>query len=184
MIRTAGAIGCRAIVLCPNNDKADGRTVDQVYHDTVAALKRIGPLFESAGIEGFVEPFGFSECSLRSKKTAIEAIGVSGEKVFRIVHDSFHHFLGPDEAFFPHETGIVHISGVESNIDQTQFTDGHRILIGPHDVMHNQAQIRALERQGYTGFYSYEPFSSQVQEMDFEALLAALDESLKFIQST
>jgi 2-keto-myo-inositol isomerase len=183
MIRTAGAIGCRAIVLCPNNDKADGRTADQCYQDTVAALKRIGPLFASAGIEGLVEPLGFSESSLRSKRKAVEAIGESEENVFRMVHDSFHHFIGPDESFFPLETGIVHISGVESEIDRTRLRDGHRLLIGPKDVIHNQAQIGTLERQGYRGFYSYEPFSAQVQEMDFKTLLAALDESISLIQS-
>ncbi len=41
LIRTAGAIGCQALVLCPNNDRDDGRTSDQCYQDTVAALKRI-----------------------------------------------------------------------------------------------------------------------------------------------
>ena len=183
MIRTAGAIGCQALVLCPNNDPDDGRTPDQCYQDTVAALKRIGPLLKDAGIKGFVEPFGFEECSLRSKETAIQAIRESGEDVYRIVHDTFHHFLGPDEKVFPAETGIVHISGVEADIGQAQFKDDHRILIGPQDVMHNQSQIRALEEQGYTGFYSFEPFSPQVQQMSITALSKALDESLELIQS-
>lgn len=117
------------------------------------------------------------------KKTAIDAIGESGEKVFRIVHDSFHHFLGPDETCFPLETGIVHISGVEADIDQAQFKDEHRVLIGPRDLMHNQAQISALERQGYSGFYSYEPFSAQVQGMPKEELAKALDENIELIRS-
>lgn len=183
LIRTAGAIGCQAIVLCPNNDPDDGRSSDQCYRDAVAALKRIGPLFKNAGIKGFVEPFGFEECSLRSKETAIQAIRASGQDVYRIVHDTFHHFLGPDEKVFPAETGIVHISGAEADIDKAQFRDDHRILIGPKDVMGNQVQISALEDQGYTGFYAFEPFSSQVQNMSIKALSKALDESLELIQS-
>ena len=84
---------------------------------------------------------------------------------------------------FPGETGIVHISGVEADIDQAQFRDKHRLLIGPKDVMSNRAQISDLERLGYTGFYSFEPFSPQVQKMSIKALSKALDESLELIQS-
>lgn len=183
LICTAGAIGCQAIVLCPNNDRDDGRTSAQCYQDTVVALKRIGPLLETAGIKGFVEPLGFSECSLRSKETAIQAIRESGNGVYGIVHDTFHHFLGPDEKVFPGETGIVHISGVEGDMDPTQFRDEHRILIGTGDVMGNRTQISALENQGYEGFYSFEPFGFEVQQMSPEALSSALEESLKLLQS-
>jgi 2-keto-myo-inositol isomerase len=182
VIDTASAIGCQAIVLCPNNDRDDGRSSLQCYRDTVAALKRIGPLLEAAGIMGFVEPLGFEACSLRSKETAVQAIRESGEEVYRIVHDTFHHFLGPDEKVFPTETGLVHISGVETDIDPTQFRDEHRILIGPQDVMDNQTQISELEGKGYSGFYSLEPFSPQVQKMPIKALSQALDESLELIQ--
>lgn len=183
MLMTARSVGCKAVVLCPNNDIHDGRTASQCYQDTVAALKRIAPLFETAGIRGLVEPLGFKECSLRSKETAIKAIRESGDGVYGIVHDTFHHFLGADEKVFPAETGIVHISGVEGDMDTTQFKDQHRILIGPRDVLGNQAQIRALESQGYEGFYSFEPFGSEVQKMSPEALSNALEESLKLIQS-
>jgi predicted xylose isomerase-like sugar epimerase len=68
-----------------------------------------------------VEPFGFSECSLRSKETAIQAIRESGQDVYRIVHDTL--------------------------------------------------------------FYSFEPFSSHVQQMTIKELSKALDESLELIQS-
>lgn len=183
LIRTASAVGCQGIVLCPNNDRDDGRTPDQCYQDTVAALKRIGPLFKEAGIKGYVEPLGFEECSLRSKETAIHAIRESGEDVYQIVHDTFHHFLGPDEKVFPAETGLVHISGVEEDMDPAQFRDEHRILIGTGDVIGNRTQISALENQGYEGFYSFEPFGSKVQQMSPEALSYALEESLKLLQS-
>jgi 2-keto-myo-inositol isomerase len=183
MVQTARSIGCEAIVLCPNNDIQDGRTASQFYQDTVAALKRITPILEKAGIRGFVEPLGFKECSLRSKDRAIQAIQESGSSVYGIVHDTFHHFLGPDEKVFPAETGIVHISGVEGDMDPTRFRDEHRILIGPRDVMGNQAQINALESQGYDGFYSFEPFGSEVQEMSLEDFSISLEESLKLLQS-
>ena len=49
--------------------------------------------------------------------------------------------------------------------------------------MHNETQISALEGQGYTGFYSFETFSSCLQKMSIQALTKALDESLDLIQS-
>ena len=97
------------------------------------------------------------------------------------MHDTFHHYLGPDETVFPEYTGLVHISGVETDIPTSQIRDGHRVLIGGRDIMDNKAQIQALESQGYNGFYSFEPFSSDVQNMSLEQLTDALSESLEFI---
>ena len=41
---------------------------------------------------------------------AIRAAG--GEGCYRLVHDTFHHHLAGETAFFPEWTGLVHISGV------------------------------------------------------------------------
>lgn len=181
MINVAAAIDCKGIVLCPNNDKKDTRSTHQCFKDTVAALKKIGPLFEEAGIVGLVEPFGFGECSLRSKTVAIEAIGESGFDSFKLVHDSFHHYLGPDETVYPAQTGLVHISGIDKALSKPQILDEHRVLIGAEDIMGNQTQIKALEDNGYKGLYSFEPFSSEVQDMSRDKLKAELLESLEFI---
>jgi 2-keto-myo-inositol isomerase len=181
MLETAAAIDCYGIVLCPNNDTRDTRTSEQVYQDTVAALKKIAPLLKESGMTGLVEPLGFEECSLRSKKTAIQAIQESGYDDYRIVHDTFHHYLGPDETVFPEYTGLVHISGVETDIPTSQIRDSHRVLIGNRDIMDNRAQIRTLESRGYSGVYSFEPFSSDVQNMSLEGLKEALSESLEFM---
>lgn len=181
MLETAAAIGCYGIVLCPHNDVNDTRTAEQFYQETVAALKKAAPLFQGSGIIGLVEPLGFEECSLRSKNTAVQAIQESGYDGYRLVHDTFHHYLGPDETFFPEYTGIVHISGVETDIPMSQIRDGHRILIGEKDIMGNKAQIRALESQGYTGMYSFEPFSPEVQHLSLEELKRAFAACLEFL---
>lgn len=181
MLKTAAAIGCGAVVLCPNNDVEDKRTQEQFYSETVAALQKLAPLFEESGITGLVEPLGFEECSLRSKKIAIQAIQESGYDSYRLVHDTFHHYLGPDDIIYPEHTGLVHISGVETDIPTSQIRDEHRILIGERDIMDNKAQIHALESQGYKGFYSFEPFSADVQNMSLDEVKASLKESLKFI---
>lgn len=181
MLETAAALGCYGIVLCPHNDVNDTRTPEQCYQETVRALKELAPLFKDSEITGLVEPLGFEECSLRSKQTAVQAIQESGYDGYRLVHDTFHHYLGPDETFFPEYTGLVHISGVETDIPTSQIRDGHRILIGEKDIMGNKAQIRALESQGYTGMYSFEPFSPEVQNMPLEELKRALSACLKFL---
>ena len=181
MLKIASAIGCGAIVLCPNNDVEDKRSQEQFYSETVAALKRLAPLFKESGITGLVEPLGFEECSLPSKETAVKAIQESGYDGYKLVHDTFHHYLGPDENFYPAYTGLVHISGVETDIPKNQIRDEHRILIDSQDIMSNKEQIKTLETEGYSGNYSFEPFSTEVQNMSLETLKESIQESLKFI---
>ncbi|MEW5814695.1 MAG: TIM barrel protein, partial [Spirochaetota bacterium] len=96
LVGLARAINCQAIVLCPNNDREDHRDRETIYRATVEALKRFSPVFDHSGVSGYVEPLGFEECSLRSKITAIEAIRQAGGRNLRIVHDTFHHRIGPD----------------------------------------------------------------------------------------
>ncbi len=181
MLTIAAALGCEAIVLCPNNDVEDKRTQEQFYTETVAALRKLAPLFEESGVSGLVEPLGFEESSLRSKDTAVKAIQESGYEGYKLVHDTFHHYLSSDESFYPTYTGLVHISGVKAGIPKTQIRDEHRILIGPRDIMRNKEQIKMLETDGYTGVYSFEPFSTTVQNMSSETLQETLQESLRFL---
>lgn len=105
----------------------------------------------------------------------------SGYDGYKLVHDTFHHYLGPDENFYPSYTGLVHISGVETNIPKSEIRDEHRILISADDMMSNKEQINTLETQGYTGAYSFEPFSGEVQNMSLKALKEATKESLAFL---
>ncbi len=181
MLKTASAIECEAIVLCPNNDVDDTRTQEQLYSETVAALQKLAPLFEENGIVGLVEPLGFEECSLRSKETAVRAIEESGYDGYKLVHDTFHHYLSPDEHFYPAHTGLVHISGVGTNIPKNQIRDEQRILIDSQDIMSNKDQIKVLEAGGYSGIYSFEPFSAEVQNMSLDTLKESIKESLSFI---
>lgn len=182
-LKTVSAIGCNAVVLCPNNDAGDTRSPEQFYSDTVTALKTIAPLFEESGITGLIEPLGFEESSLRSKETVVQAIQESGYGKYKLVHDTFHHYLSSDERFYSSYTGLVHISGVETDIPKSWIKDEHRILISSHDIMNNKEQLHMLETQGYTGSYSFEPFSAEIQNMPLEALKEAIEESLTFMMS-
>ena len=188
LIRLSVAIDCEAIVLVPTNDTNDKRDSDVIMQETVTALKAFGPLFEDNGIWGYVEPLGFEECSLRSKVGALQAIRESGCKNYKIVHDTFHHYLGPDTDDTLKEndydisyTGLVHVSGVESHIPSNQYKDDHRILITEGDRLKNIEQLELLINLGYKGDISFEPFAKDVQELEIEALEAAINQSIDFI---
>jgi 2-keto-myo-inositol isomerase len=187
LIRLSVAIDCAAIVLVPNNDINDKRRSGAILKETVAALKAFGPLFEDSGLWGYIEPLGFEECSLRSKVTALHAIQESGYRNYKIVHDTFHHYLGPDtDDTLKHNydisyTGLVHVSGVESKIPSNKYKDDHRILITDRDCLRNREQLKLLSRLGYAGDISFEPFAREVQGMEIEALKAAINQSINFI---
>lgn len=188
LIRLSAAIDCAAIVLVPNNDLNDKRGSEAILKETVAALKAFGPLFEDSGIFGYIEPLGFEECSLRSKVTALQAIQEAGCCSYKIVHDTFHHHLGPDtddileNNYDISYTGLVHVSGVESKIPSEAYKDDHRILITDRDRFRNREQIELLTRLGYQGDISFEPFAKEVQMMEIEALKAAVNQSIDFIR--
>jgi 2-keto-myo-inositol isomerase len=179
MAQIARSIGCRAIVLCPNNDRSDKRTAGEASRDTVQALKALRPVLEDAGVAGYVEPLGFPESSLNSVFLARQAIGEAGGGCYKIVYDTFHHYLGPDT---PEEiessldvsmVGIVHASGVEEQADKLSLRDEHRLLITESDRLGNLTQIARLTGLGYTGTVSLECFSPQLHQMDQRGFLIA-----------
>ncbi|GAG71483.1 unnamed protein product [marine sediment metagenome] len=165
LINLSLSIGCKAIVLCPNNDVNDKRGSEEIFKETVKALKSFGPLFKDSGLWGYLEPLGFEECSLRSIVTAMKAIRESDYPVYKIVHDTFHHHLGPDtfDTIENHYdisyTGLVHISGVECNIPVEEYRDNHRVLVTEQDRLQTKEQIELLLKLGYKENISFEPFS-------------------------
>lgn len=189
LLELACAIGCKAIVLCPNNDAGDRRDSEQRLHDTVDALVAFGPKFEKAKVGGLIEPLGFGISSLASLLVAQSAIAMSGFSCYRIVHDTFHHHIGPDDmavlgkGYDVKNTGLVHISGVESDIPTSEYRDAHRVLVGPSDRMKSKEQVKRLLELGYGGLISFEPFSTAVQGLDEKALAAALKKSLEYLMS-
>ncbi len=176
MLREANAIHAQALVLCPHCDATDHRADEEKKHDTAEMLLLLAPLFAKYGVAGYVEPLGFGISSLRSATLAQTIIRNTGG-AFSIVLDSFHHYLYvEDEAAFEADIaieniGLVHLSGVEDGRGKTLLGDEERIMLSPRDRMNNIAQVRRLEKMGYQGCYSFEPFSSvlgQWSEADIE----------------
>jgi len=187
LINLSLSISCKVIVLCPNNDINDKRNPEEIFKETVKALKSFGPLFQDSGMQGYLEPLGFEECSLRSIVIAMKAIQESGYPVYKIVHDTFHHHIGPDtfdtieNDYDISYTGLVHISGVECNIPVDEYRDNHRVLVSEQDRLQTKEQIALLLKLGYAGNISFEPFSEKVQEMEIEKIKSAINHSIEYI---
>ena len=187
LINLSLSIRCKAIVLCPNNDINDKRNPEEIFEETVKSLKSFGPLFQDSGMQGYLEPLGFEECSLRSLVTAMKAIQESGYPVYKTVHDTFHHHIGPDtfdtieNDYDISYTGLVHISGVECNIPVKEYRDNHRVLVTEQDKLQTKEQIKLLLKLGYAGNISFEPFSQKVQKMEIEKIKSAINNSIEYI---
>ena len=187
LLDLATAIGCKAVVLCPNNDPADARSQTQRTAETVDALEAFGPIFQAAGVLGYVEPLGFAISSLASLVVAQGAIQKSGHSCYRVVYDTFHHFIGPENksvlgtTYSVSTTGLVHVSGVEADIPKDLCRDEHRVLAGPGDRMKSKEQMVRLDELGYTGDFSFEPFSPVIQRLGKAELAASVGKSLDYL---
>ena len=189
LLDLAAALHCTAVVMCPNNDTADHRDARTRVEETVSGLKAYGPAFTRRGIQGWVEPLGFSESSLSSVVVATQAVKKSGFDCYRVVFDTFHHFLGPDTEhdidaeFARSQAGLIHVSGVEAGLPQETWRDAQRVLVGSSDRMASKKQIDHMIALGYTGLISFEPFASEVQTMGRNALASALRKSIDYLSA-
>jgi 2-keto-myo-inositol isomerase len=182
LIAEARRIDCPQIVLCPLNDANDKRSPAQRADELVTALTAYGPLFAEAKMIGLVEPLGFEICSLRTKKDALEGIArCNFPESYRLLHDTFHHYLSGETEFFPKQTAIVHVSGVPPGKKKAAITDEDRILVTEDDIMDNRGQVATLLEAGCTAPISYEPFSSRVRDLPLLELKTQLQKSIDYL---
>lgn len=187
LLDLASAIHCPAIVLCPLNDPADTRDQRQRFGETVSCLQAYRQIFADAGIKGYLEPLGFAESSLSSLIAAQAVIWESGAQCYRIVYDTFHHYIGPDDADLLEAEldvnliGLVHASGVESKLPKQRYRDEHRGLITEKDQIGNLGQIQFLRRRGFDGPVSLEPFASRVQTLPEHEFKTALSRCIDLL---
>jgi 2-keto-myo-inositol isomerase len=180
LARYARGCGAPALVLCPVNDATYRLPEPERRERLRAALRGLAPILADAGVTGLVEPLGFEQSSLRFKADAVEAIEDAGlDGRFRIVHDTFHHYLSGEPRIFPEWTGLVHLSGVnDADLPLDRMRDEHRVLVDANDRCGTLVQIRAL-MEGYSGPYSFEPFAASVHGLD--DIAGALEASMHWI---
>ncbi|MEM6988669.1 MAG: TIM barrel protein, partial [Pseudomonadota bacterium] len=182
LAQTASAVGARGVALIPRND---GQLRDATARRAAlsAALERFAPVLERHAVVGFVEPLGFEQSSLRSKREVvdlIEALGLSEH--YQLVHDTFHHHLAGERELFPAHTGMVHVSGVvDPSLTPATMTDADRVLVDGDDQLGNLDQLRALHGGGYQGPVSIEAFAPSVHALDAPA--AALAQTFHYMRS-
>ncbi|HEU0223474.1 MAG TPA: TIM barrel protein [Paracoccaceae bacterium] len=159
----AAACGAEALVLVPTND-GSGRANGERQANLRIALKALKPILASRGLLGLVEPLGFESCSLRLKSEAVAAIDAVGAgDRFRLVHDTFHHFVAGEAEPFPERTGLVHLSGVsDPAVAVPDMRDPHRGLVGAQDRLGALEQIARLRAGGCLAPLSFEPFAPAV----------------------
>ena len=164
LARTAQACGARALVLCPVNATDDPRDHAARAAGLRQALAALAPILAAHGLTGLVEPLGFPQSALRTKRAALAAIdSVNGSGAFALLHDTFHHFLAGETELFPDRTGLVHVSGVADHaVPRAAITDAHRVLVIAGDRLGTVAQVRALADGGYRGLVSIEPFAPEI----------------------
>jgi 2-keto-myo-inositol isomerase len=189
ILDVAAALRCTAVVMCPNNDPNDHRDARNRVEETVSALAAFGPSFTRRGIEGWLEPLGFTESSLSSIVVAGEAVKRSAFGCYRVVYDTFHHYLGPDTEtdvdaeFASRLAGLIHVSGVEADVPKNACKDVHRVLVTPADRMASREQVARMISLGYRGDISIEPFSPEVQGMNTRDLAAAVKKSIEYLSA-
>jgi 2-keto-myo-inositol isomerase len=184
LIADAKRIDCSQIVLCPLNEAGDPRSPGQRADQLVIALNAFGPLLAEAKMTGLIEPLGFSVSALRTKKEALAGISecdYSGS--YKLLHDTFHHYLGEETDFFPAETGLVHVSGVRRGKARSAIADSDRVLVTGDDILDNRGQVATLLSRGYPGPFSYEPFSREVQSLSTPILKNDLQKSIEYLFS-
>ena len=184
LITEAKRINCSQIVLCPLNDASDPRSPGQRADQLVTALNAFGPVFAEAKMTGLIEPLGFSVSALRTKKEALAGISQCDySRSYKLLHDTFHHYLAGETDYFPAETALVHVSGVLPGKAKPAITDSDRILVTSDDILDNRGQVATLLNEGYTGPFSYEPFSQEVQKLSVATLKTNLQNSIQYLFS-
>ncbi len=166
LMKIAQGAGAEAISLIPRNDN-QGMGNGERQANLRVALRDLKPMLEDHGLVGLVEPLGFAICALRHKGEAVEAIEALGARGrFKLVHDTFHHFLAGGGPIFADHTGLIHVSGVTAPaIAADEMTDAHRVLVDGRDRLGNIDQIEALAAAGYQGPVSFEAFAPEIHAL-------------------
>ncbi len=182
LIADGRRVGGPPVVLCPLNDANDGRSPAQRADDLVRALDAYGPWLAEAGVLGLIEPLGFPICSLRTKRAALAGIAECRRpESYKLLHDTFHHYLSGETDFFAEQTAVVHVSGVPAGKAKATTTDADRVLVTADDAVDNRGQLAALRAGGCTAPVSYEPFSPEVRQLPLPELKAQLQRSIEYL---
>ena len=167
LVAYAAELGAPGLVLCPVHlpEGWDGPRAERQLRD---GLRGLAPILREHGVTGYVEPLGMTHSTMKRQAMAVAAMaeveaefGVGGP--YQLCFDTFQFFRCGDDALFPAQIGLAHMSGITAPEAPGDLVEPQRGLIFPGDRVDNIGQLKALKAAGYRGWVSMEPFDPAVQ---------------------
>lgn len=188
MLDIAKGLNLKNIIFCPVRSSEDVRKPSQRIDEAVANLKEYSQVLKEYGVNGLLEPLGFTDSTLRTPWEGQQVIEKSGVENFKLVADTFHYYLANvNETDFrdkvnPEFIGLVHLSSVVSKKDRGALDDQDRYMLADDDIMKSAEWAKRIEDSGYRGLYAFEPFSDDLKEWNISKVQSELLKSVKMVQ--
>ncbi|MYV17530.1 TIM barrel protein [Furfurilactobacillus milii] len=190
MCEVAKQLSVTRIIFCPTRDASDTRSDGQRQEDLVTALRSFSAILKSFGLQGLLEPLGFADSVLQTPWEAQAALKISGVDNFKIVADTFHYFLAGVTArdiqkrVDVKQIGLVHMSTVAPGKSVSSLADEDRMMLDNADESRCLEYVRLLQASGYSGNYSFEPFSSKLRQWDLNRASESIAVSVQMVEET
>ncbi|MFC6323877.1 sugar phosphate isomerase/epimerase family protein [Companilactobacillus baiquanensis] len=188
MLEMTKNLDLKNFVFCPVRSTEDKRTSDEKKAEAIANVKDYSKVLKKYGVNGLIEPLGFTDSSLRTPWEGQAIIDEAGVDNFKLVADSFHYYLAniTDKQFNEKVNidyiGLVHLSSVFANKKREELDDQDRYMLGQDDVMQSAELAQKIEARGYKGIYAFEPFSDDLKEWDVTKAKEELENSIKLVR--
>jgi 2-keto-myo-inositol isomerase len=186
VIDIAQQIGSRNIFFTPTRDPHDPRSQEQKMIDCIKNLRIFANLLAPTGIQGMIEPMGFTDAALRKPWLAQEVLDQADAKNFKLVADTFHYYGAQvskqdfEDKIQVGRIGIVHLSSITAPKSPSQASDNDRYYLADnqHDVMHSLDKVSWLKHSSYSGLYSFEPCASAINNWSYDRVKANIKDSM------
>lgn len=190
MISLASKIGAKKILFCPVMDKNDSRSDLDKFDEGVKTIKEYSQVLAEHDMSGLFETLGFPESSIRTPFRALDIIKSAKVNNFKVVADLFHWFIGGvtikdlDDKLDINDVGLIHISTVIADLDKSEMTDQNRVVLTDNkkDKIGAVDMLKWFDQHGYKGLYSFEGFSDELRNWDYDTAKANLTKSIELLE--
>lgn len=188
MLDIAKGLDIKNVIFCPVRSTDDTRSSSQREDDAVANLQEYSKVLKQYGVNGLLEPLGFTDSTLRTPWGGQKVIEKTGVENFKIVADTFHYYLANVNEMDFHEKvnpdfiGLVHLSSVIAKKNRDSLDDQDRYMLDNGDVMNSAKWAKIIEESGYRGLYAFEPFSDDLKKWDISKVQSELLKSIEMVQ--
>ena len=181
LVAQAIASGAEALVLCPVNDVNYTPSPTQRREALRKALNGLKPILKAAGIVGLVEPLGFAECSLRTKKKPSTPSKRSAARARSVSSTTRSTTSSPARRNFSRTYRPRPYFRRDRRLGERGDDARSPSRPGRRQRSHRQCRaMRALRAGGYRGAISFEPFAASVH--DSATIEADLRASLAYVK--